>query len=116
MKKKKNEKLMISVTDYKAELDTEYRSLKNILEDVKNLIEKYGEDAELFSGRDHWGDRESYVTSWRLETDEEFADRLKNEAKAAEDAKAKQKVDEANERALFAQLKLKYEVSPDESK
>lgn len=78
---------------------------------LENLVEKYGKDAYLDIVWDY-SDTSIRIVTNREETDEEYAARIKaaRDAKTAETARKKAIKDkrEADERALYEQLKAKF--------
>lgn len=79
-------------------------TLKEVLENVNDLIERYGENAEVdYTTRDKWDDHQYLcVLSERLETDDEMKNRIKSEEYT-------KKMREDLEKREYKRLKKKFE-------
>jgi hypothetical protein len=85
------------------DVDLEYETLKAAAERIKELISLYGEDAQIRTRREDYGDCE-YLSVYqsRLETDKEMTQRIR----AEEDWEAHQAKQDAEE---YQRLKAKFE-------
>lgn len=90
-------------------LEEFYEELTSIYDDIK--AGKWT-DVNMEFNKNEWDDA-VVITGYRLETDKEYADRLKYEAKCEEAAKKRKanekKKKEENERKEYERLKKKFE-------
>jgi len=83
--------------------------LKTIRERIDQLIEEFGEEAELCIDYGYDGYNNYELTYQRLETEKEAEKRIKATAKTRERNKAKKIKQEESERKELARLLKKYE-------
>ena len=87
---------------YSKEFSLDSRPLSRVIQTIGDLAAKFGEDAELQFNGDYEGDTSCRVRQCRLETEDEYAERLDHEAKSLAS-------DKANRKLQFEKLKIEFE-------
>ncbi len=91
------------VSEYLTSFESlEYRRVSSVVKELQELLDKYGDNLVFENIRDPWEDYETtHIYLERLETDEEYANRIQRENVLAEQQKE-------YDLQLLAKLQAKY--------